>query len=207
MADSCKWESEFGDKYQDRNQIGAMTRAGIWKSLLKEIETYTIQDLLPIKNMHILEVGCARGQNLYAINQITGAYVYGAEINEKAIKEGYIANIDKASAYALPYRRPNFDMVFTAGLLIHIPDVLRCMKELYRVSRKYILNIEYMSDKEESIAYRDNVHCAANNYLKIWQDNFDVKLLTQGEMKQHNVDNLTDDFSNTCKYILLKKGG
>ena len=47
-------------------------------------------------------------------------------------------------------------MAFTSGVLIHIhpDDLLDSMGEIHRVAKRYVVCIEYFSDKPEMIPYR-----------------------------------------------------
>ena len=50
------------------------------------------------------------------------------------------------------------DLAFTSGVLIHVApsDISKVMAEMYRVSRRYIVAIEYDWPTEEEIKYRGN---------------------------------------------------
>ena len=59
-------------------------------------------------------------------------------------------------AFQLPLADLSIDLVFTAGVLIHIaPDDLgRATGEIVRVARKYVLCIEYFSHTAVEVSYR-----------------------------------------------------
>jgi SAM-dependent methyltransferase len=115
-----------------------------------------------------------------------------------------VNSIVKGSAYDLPFIDSQFDLVYTAGVLIHLSDTEKAMKEIYRVSSKYILSIEYFDDKERKIEYRDEVYCSAKPFDRLWLDNFDLDLVELGDMKDFGLDDGTD-FSRNCKYAIFKK--
>lgn len=191
-----KWQSEFGNDYQARNSIKKDDRYKIWARIIIKIIPSTIDSAL--------EVGCSRGHNLYAIKQITGAEVIGIEINEKAIKERYVNSIVRGSAYDLPFIDSQFDLVYTAGVLIHLSDTEKAMKEIYRVSSKYILSIEYFDDKDREISYRNDVFCAARDWPKLWTA-MGCEVIAHGEMKTLGTTDQNDDFARSCHYTLVKK--
>ena len=72
----------------------------------------------------IFEVGCNAGWNLKALREISPSMTLcGVDINESAVKEardGAGFTVWNQSA-GEPFGHRNFDLVFTAGLLIHIP--------------------------------------------------------------------------------------
>ena len=70
-------------------------------------------------------------------------------------------DVFEGTAFDLPFKDGRFDLVFTSGVLIHIgPDQLgAALAEMARVSRRYLLTIEYDHEREVEIAYRG--HAAA----------------------------------------------
>lgn len=134
------WASTFGKEYTDRNQYDPSLRVA------------GFGNMIPYDVKYALEVGCNYGNNLAAIESI-GLTAIGVEPNEYALRKGQelLRKIIPGNAYNLPFATNSFDLVFTSGVLIHIPNDLleQAMNEIYRVSRKYILTIEYMgADKE-----------------------------------------------------------
>lgn len=143
------WAGAFGDAYTERNAPDSR-RSIFWKKILSET-----------RPKNILEVGCNRGGNLRWISQILPPrQVYGADINESALgvlkKALPSVNAVWSQARELPFRDGCFDMVFTAGVLIHQPSagLKRVMNEVARCSRRWVLCLEYFSEKSEAIVYR-----------------------------------------------------
>jgi ubiquinone/menaquinone biosynthesis C-methylase UbiE len=56
----------------------------------------------------------------------------------------------------VPYPDDSFEMVFSCGLLIHVPDVdlPSVLDEMYRLSTKWLLVMEYHSPEWQEIEYR-----------------------------------------------------
>ncbi|MEO8843754.1 MAG: methyltransferase domain-containing protein [Kofleriaceae bacterium] len=67
-------------------------------------------------------------------------------------------NVMCATAFDLPFKDGFADLAFTSGVLIHIApaDLAKAMAEIYRVSRRYIVAIEYDAPIEQEIQYRGN---------------------------------------------------
>lgn len=181
MSDQLdKWMGEFGDSYTDRNMsddINIQNRMIHWSNIYS---TMMLQGA-PEK---IFEVGANIGSNLLAhkkLSDLTNSEVKMAfnEPNEKARNilkqnipiaeevEGDICNLKCDNGFA--------DIVFTCGVLIHIhpDDLLQAMKEVYRVSSKYIICSEYFSPTPREVKYRnmDNM-LWARDYGSEWLDNF-----------------------------------
>jgi pseudaminic acid biosynthesis-associated methylase len=133
---------------------------------------------LPIKR--VLEVGCNRGHNLRALVELLGdrSEVVGVEPNQYALELARATSVKVSvlhgDAHALPASDEYFDLVFTAGVLEHIPleDLPAALKEIYRVSKRYILMIEYFAEKETVIHYHGH-----NDLL--WKRDFPKHYLTQ----------------------------
>ena len=84
---------------------------------------------------------------------------FNQQVSKESIKkkDGIISNnIVEAFADDIPFKNSFFDLVFTSVVLIHIPNnkLKKCIDEIYRVSKKYILTIEYFSPNNEEVEYR-----------------------------------------------------
>jgi pseudaminic acid biosynthesis-associated methylase len=95
-------------------------------------------------------------------------------------------NVMQGTAFELPFRDAYFDLAFTSGVMIHIsPDDLgTAMDEIYRVSRRYIVAIEYDHPVETEIKYRG--HTAAlwkRDHGGLWMKRYpSLKLLNKLEL-------------------------
>lgn len=143
------WKSKFGKDYTDRNIINPDARIGAFKKIIGDL-----------KIKKILEVGCGRGHNLVALSKIGNFELIGLEPSSYAIKKakeiiGPISILE-GDCFEIPFPDSYFDLVFTCGVLIHvaIQDLPAAIDEIYRVTKKYILAIEYFAPKETVIHYR-----------------------------------------------------
>lgn len=146
------WKGDFGIAYTERNAIDWRDVYPVFRKMVGGLDIDSV-----------LEIGCNRGHNLRALRELLGCLVVGIEPNEQArscANELGIHTIDGNARY-LDFVDGKFDLVLTAGLLIHVPrdcNLLRyAISEMIRVSRKYILLIEYFSPKDERKTYRDDV--------------------------------------------------
>jgi len=149
------WTGQFGDEYMDRNEYAD------WK-MVPGVEAFRrILGGLEIES--VLEVGSNIGLNLLFINELFkgSAKLYAVEPNRKAfdtLVSQTRMKLEKAwncDAFQLPLADSSIDLVFTAGVLIHIgPDDLgRATDEIVRVARKYVLCIEYFSRTPVEVPY------------------------------------------------------
>lgn len=147
------WEGGFGTAYTDRNVVDWHTRLPAFERMLEG---------LPLER--VLEVGCNRGHNLLALAELLPrGELLGIEPNRHALECARLASASTpgiASLYGdvldIPFKDGYFDLVFTAGVLIHLrlSDLATAMKEICRVSRRYVLAIEYFADEETAVPYR-----------------------------------------------------
>jgi spore coat polysaccharide biosynthesis protein SpsF len=143
------WAGRFGREYTDRNHVDWTTRVDGFKEMLAAAD--------PVGS--VLEIGCNRGHNLHAIQHLLpDAFVVGMEPNayarDIATSSGF--DVSSGNAHAIPYPNNVFDLVFTSGVLIHIhPDRLHdAMREITRVSRHFVLAVEYHADHDVELDYR-----------------------------------------------------
>jgi pseudaminic acid biosynthesis-associated methylase len=144
------WAEEFGDEYVRRNLEAGEGRDVFWGNLVGHTAPRTV-----------LEVGCNVGANLrWLVDLVPAPGVWGVDINEAALREIRRrlpdANTAWAQARDLPFREGRFDLVFTAGVLIHQPEstLPLVMSEIVRCSRRYVLALEYFAGDTVEVSYR-----------------------------------------------------
>jgi pseudaminic acid biosynthesis-associated methylase len=143
------WRSEFGRAYTDRNDRDRPERVAAWRALLDGIA--------PVR---ALEIGCNVGWNLVYLERLGITDLYGIEPQPAAVERARQRrpkfNVLHGTAFDLPFRDGFCDLAFTSGLLIHVaPESLGCaLDEIYRVSRRWIVAIEYDDPNEREIKYR-----------------------------------------------------
>ena len=189
------WYGDFGIRYTLRNKIIPEKLIPFYKKILKGIEAEKI-----------LEVGCNRGHNLIAISYCGQYDLYGIDINPYSIlvaRDNKEINFAWGNISDILYKDDYFDLVMSVGVLIHInPEKLKeAITEVLRVSKKYFLLMEYNYDFEEfeRIPYRENVGLWRGNFKKLVLENFNVRLLFEGEV------GVEDGFGDKRNYFLFEK--
>lgn len=142
-----------------------------WKKYHKENDkpyAFTSEIRKVIKDLDIesvLEIGCGYGNNLETFE---GKKVVGLDLSEYAIKEARIRyphnQFHVGSVLDIPSKE-QFDLVFTSAVIEHIkPELLtKAFDEMFRVSKRYILNIEAYDTTEHEI----NWHRGRNEFWTI----------------------------------------
>ncbi|MGI0021915.1 MAG: class I SAM-dependent methyltransferase [Nitrososphaeraceae archaeon] len=128
----------------------------------------------------VLEIGCGYGNNLDSFEGLEN--VVGIDISEYAIHIAkqrfpqfrfYVGGV-----LDIPLKE-KFDLVFSSAVIQHVkPHLLdKAFKEIFRVSSRYILNIEAYDDTEHVINwYRGKDESWTIHVAKRWQK-FPVKVL------------------------------
>lgn len=157
------WRGDFGNRYVARNPItpeALEARTAMWSKLLS---------FLPEPPKSICEVGSNVGINLRAIQLLSPATLYAVEPNALARAtliddnvvppENVYANLSDVPGTA--------DLIFTSGVLIHIPpdDLLGFYDLMYRRANRFIINIEYFAQRRTMIPYR-------NEQDMLWKQDF-----------------------------------
>ncbi len=127
------WQGSFGDAYTRRNVVDWRLRLPAFRHMLEGLSLH-----------RLLEIGCNRGHNLRALAEIVGAggEIYGVEPNDTGRRLAREANPDctvlPGKIDALPFETSFFDLVLTAGVLIHVPlaGLDRALDEIHRVGRR-----------------------------------------------------------------------
>ena len=184
------WAGPFGDAYNQRNKNSYEGRGVFWREMLAGLHVQSV-----------LEVGCNVGGNLrWIAGLLPPRQVWGVDINEEALKKLRAVspgiNAVRSPARELPFRDGGFDLVFTAGVLIHHPGSIlkKVMSEIVRCSRRYVLCMEYFSARTLEVPYRGNERALfKRDYGKIYARSFPrLELVRRGELnKAQGWDNVT----------------
>ena len=203
------WLSKFGKEYWKRNNFTPSQLDKFYMKNLGVSRSQINKDFIGNLNLkNTLEVGCNIGIQLNMLQKHKHklGQIYGIELLPEAVEIAKTntknCNIIQGSAFDILFKNNYFDLVFTSGLLIHISpkDIQRALKEIYRVSKKYIWGYEFYNPKYIPINYRGNKdYHWKGDFAKIYMDLFpDLKLIKEKRYKYLNGKNVNTAF-------LLKK--
>jgi len=181
------WQSKFGQEWTDRNMVSPSLRVSAF------------QQIIPDDVASILEIGCGAGHNLIALSWLHDYTLVGIDPLDYAVAKarGYDLDVVLGDCFNIPFRDGAFDLVFTCGVLMHVApeDLTRAAQEIGRVTRKYILVIEYYSEEEQVIPHRGHDNFLfKRDYSKLFPNCVGGGFLG----KEKGFDN--------CNYWLFKKG-
>lgn len=173
------WAADFGDEYVERNLDAGEGRERFWYQLLDRLKPRTV-----------LELGCNVGANLrWIVDRVPSQSVYGIDVNERAlrtIRSRFDVNAVWSPARELPFRDRMFDLVFTAGVLIHQPasTLPLVMAEVVRTSREHLLAVEYAAEETVEVPYRGQGDALfKRDYGRLYRESFpELELVDAGEL-------------------------
>jgi len=151
----------------------------------------------------ICEIGCNAGNNLSSFPK--DLEIHGIDMNKMALqkaKEQYPQFIFKeGNITKIPYPDSFFDLVFTRGVLIHIDKkkLEIALEELLRVSKSWILNLEYYGVDEKMIDWKRGKDLLWYRNMKENWKNFEVEIISDVEIPQ------TIDSGRTHLTLVRKK--
>ena len=177
------WAGDFGDACTDRHIGVGKRRKKFWNEVFQEI---------PFRN--VLEIGCNQGFNLEHLAPLVHPEnIFGIDINRKALKLCQErlpdSNIIYGTVKEIPFRDRFFDLVISAGVLIHIPDesLLKVMNELARCSHRYVVLSEYYDVRNVEVPYRGQRNALfRRDYGGIFQEHFPVFQLRKKGFHTHD---------------------
>jgi pseudaminic acid biosynthesis-associated methylase len=143
------WAGTFGNEYMHRNANAGEPREPFWDAVLGMAPARTV-----------LEVGCNLGGNLMWIAPRVPSSPVGVDVNEGALNRlrATLPSVIgvRAAAKELPFRDAAFELVYTAGVLIHQPEETLgpVVDELVRCSSRFVLSCEYYSSETVEVPYR-----------------------------------------------------
>ncbi len=122
-------------------------------------------------NSNILDIGCGGGANIkYFAEIITDGKVYGIDYSEEAVYismktnkqyiDKRIVEIYKGSVSSLPFKDSYFDLVTGFEAYYFWPDLIRDLREIYRVLKPnghlILINEGYISNNEKTRKKAEN---------------------------------------------------
>ncbi|MDG7050527.1 MAG: class I SAM-dependent methyltransferase [Nitrososphaerota archaeon] len=145
-----------------------------------------IRDLVAsLRAQSVLEIGCSAGNDLKLFpDHITVSGIDTSDVAITLARES-LPNFDfkLGNITSIPYENDSMDLVFTRNLFNHLDDqdIKKATDELFRVSKKYIFNIELFSESEERISGNPTTHY--RNMRKHWM-NHPVKIISDVDMHE-----------------------
>lgn len=145
----------------------------------EEVRVKLALSLIPKNVGSVLDVGCGDGYLCSVLKEKVGM-VSGMDISEtriKRAKKGF-KGIDfrTGDVTALPYKNDFFDLVIAVEVLEHIRNFKKSVKEMRRVSRKFVaFTVPYKEEPKKVIC----PHCLKKFYLSGHINYFDENIIKE----------------------------
>lgn len=158
------------------------------RNILENPSEFIYHVCLSLGANSVLEAGCNVGNSLRHFP--TTMNIQGFDLNDYALKECQSRypkfKFKKGSLLEFPYNDNSFDLIFTRTVLIHIPneDMEKVMNEMLRVSKKWIMNLEFYGKTEEMVKWkRGDDLLWHRNMEKRWK-NFNVEIISDVQLPE-----------------------
>jgi 2-polyprenyl-3-methyl-5-hydroxy-6-metoxy-1,4-benzoquinol methylase len=120
------------------------TKNPLQKFFIENFEKTLAKEVAKLKINSILDAGCGEGFTLeFLRKQKIGKTYEGIDFLKTAIEIGRKVHPNikllQESIYDLPYKNNTFDVILCTEVMEHLDDPKKALKELFRVSRKYVL--------------------------------------------------------------------
>jgi len=200
------WKNTFGDGYTERNALNILSFEQLYHQRYGKTRRSLNEDFIGNldRSSKILEVGSNVGNQLLILRKMGFSNLFGIDINQSALELAKQRNLTViyGSVLDIPFRDNFFDLIFTSGLLIHIPleEIHRAISEIYRCTNQYIWGLEYYADKFTEIKYRGHSDLLWKaNFSQLYFDSFsNLELIREKQLKYLNGE-------NEDRMFLLKK--
>jgi SAM-dependent methyltransferase len=161
----------------------------------KSPEVVTIIDFVTLlKPAEVLEVGCNFGRELKYLEGLSKLYGIDKDLVKIGKAKEYVSGTFKvADAADIPFKSNRFDLVYVSGVLAHNPKVDLYLEESLRVSKKYLLIVEYVGTHSSRTTVGN---CKQNTWVHDY--NFLVSKLN-ANVKYNQV----KTFGADCFHVLL----
>jgi ubiquinone/menaquinone biosynthesis C-methylase UbiE len=129
-------------------------------SLRKKLHDKKITRLLdPRASDIILEIGCNKGELVSLIGNFSDR-VYGCDINEEAINNSPVKNLEVMPVNNLKYKDNFFDKIISSHVIEHIADLEEAFKEIRRVLKPNGICV---------LIYPFEIFRGSNNMIQCWK--------------------------------------
>lgn len=184
--------------------------SGLWNqytndnegTMQEELSKFIYHISVGLGAKNVCEIGCNIGNNFSRFP--SNFDVHGVDMNEQALekaRKNYPSfKFQRGNISKMPYPSSFFDLVFTRGVCIHIQkdEVSAVLKELIRISKKWIFNLEYFGRDGEMIRWKRGDDLLWHRNMKEWWEKFEVDIIT-------DIDIPSTIDSERLRFTLVKK--
>ncbi|MDO8481299.1 MAG: class I SAM-dependent methyltransferase [Nanoarchaeota archaeon] len=137
------WETRLPQRWYSKKEYGT---DAYWEEIVRKRYLtyfpylYTAAEFRKHSGKKVLEIGVGVGTDLLQFAK-HGAECYGIDLTKAGIKTTkkrfedakLKANLQVANAEKLPFKDDTFDVVYSMGVIHHVPDMKKAVSEIHRV--------------------------------------------------------------------------
>ncbi len=174
------WAMYAPEFYQDR-----------WQHRIFPQHFWLLNIIRKTKPQTILEAGCGFGRNLqFLIGQgIDPKKLTGIDFSSPLLQKARqtlssAVKLNQGKLQRLPYKKNQFDLVFTHGVLMHLPpsQIKTALGELIRITRSWLILIEEVTPGSNPC--KINSFTWSHDYVGLINQ-YNLKILDQRQDKYH----------------------
>jgi SAM-dependent methyltransferase len=133
---------------------------------LPGLETSILVDFVrELQPKNVLEVGCNYGRELKLLEGMTK--IVGVDKDEEKVRQKIVPGIRLGNGNNLPFISNFFSLVYTDGCLSHNEKPKKILSEMVRVSKNYVLLIEWIGTKTGTTFDNVKKHSWIHDYEKM----------------------------------------
>ena len=201
------WAGEYGGSWTDDNEMGVQeidAKYTKWfgVSRLSLLERF-VGDLR--EDARILEVGANLGTQLLCLGELGFHRLYGIDIQREAIDRAHRQrpelDIVEGNVFDIPFKDDYFDLVFTNGVLIHVPPekLDTALDDIVRCSDDRIYGHEYYAEEYTEIDHRGHEGVLwKTDFPSRYLEGRDLELLDIEYLEYDDSENIDVEFSLRC---------
>lgn len=170
------YDIDLWNKYTDENEEKSQ----------ESLSRFIYHACLALGAKKICEAGCNVGNNLSSFPK--SLEVSGVDRNKHALKkaeERYPQiNFENSEIGKTKFPDNAFDLVFTRGVLIHIPkdEIDDILREFLRISNNWILNLEYYGEDGKMINWKRGDDLLWYRNMKERWSKFNVEIISDNDI-------------------------
>lgn len=161
------------------NWFGRRLKSSQRKILLKVLNKIKLE-----KNSKIIDIGCGTGSMINFFREFGYKNSVGIDASEESLKVcsklfGYKKNKDvfQMDARKIKFGAKSFNLVFSDGMLEHLPSLDKALSEFARISKKYILlfqpnqtsvfgRVKEFASKHHHVSWEKEYEYSKEDYVK-----------------------------------------
>ena len=123
----AKMQNKFGEVYFHK------VSGDVYASIFKEQQNLILENLIPVKEDKILDIGCGKGITGKLLEDKIGCDVTFSDVTLTAQEYLKNKNFVLCSMSDTPFKNGQFDKIYATSVISHIEDIDKALREMKRI--------------------------------------------------------------------------